>query len=186
MGKRRMESGWWITPACAFALAAFMIVLGVWDRQINRYEASTMTSTVTASVLAGASESTHRECGSEQKTCSTTYTCTIRYVFTPDPARPEARATGEAEESGRCGEQQAEGTQRTVYFDPADTAQSTVSDPNAGLNRHGWLLWVGIGVLSLAFGFAGIWFHRWLAGLGEAKNESRKQSAGPARPEGAG
>lgn len=123
--------------------------IGVWSHQ----NAATLTATATASVKGNPHESTEQDCSGSSKTCSDEYYCSFQYVFSA-PTGGEGR--GKEKEEGHCGDEQADGAKREVFFNPDDITQSTLEDPDSLLSKYGWLAFIFAGIVVVIVGVRNI------------------------------
>lgn len=142
----------WIYAIAWLVFGVVMLALGVFFFFYTHHEASTLTGTATATVKGSPHEITEQDCNGS-KTCSDDYYCEFHYVFSA-PMGGEGR--GDGRDEGHCGDKQADGAQREVFFNPEDITQSTLEDPDSLLSKYGWLAFIFAGIVVVIVGVRNI------------------------------
>ncbi len=141
--------GKWILPIIAFGFSAIMFVFGALFGYYGQHDAATLTATATATVKGDPHERSVSDCNGSGHSCSRKYYCSFQYVF---PAPMGGEGHGEYEDDDECGDEQANGAQRQVFFNPEDITESSLRDPSSLMDRYGWILFVFLGIFVLGVG----------------------------------
>jgi hypothetical protein len=134
----RKPMGWgfpimWLLIGIACFIPGYFIQKGA-DRDVAQ-----LTAQVEGTILNDAHTERSSNCR-HGSSCSTNYSCEFSYQFSPKDAATGEDYRGEGSDHGRCGDDQSEGTARTVYYDPDDPEHSTIEDPGSFFERYIGLL----------------------------------------------
>jgi hypothetical protein len=134
--------GWAMPIAAAlFGLALFI------PGYFLQHSADVNARTYSASAVGTVQDGAHEVRGHKD-----TMSCKFSYQFTPDGADSDDVYAGTGADSSACGKDQAQGAERTVYYDPGNPRENTTQNPNGISNRY-----VGMVVLELPGGLLILW-----------------------------
>jgi len=138
-----------VSAITAIILGVGLLIGGFFLKGYEEQDARIYSASTTATVLDGARSDGYSACDGKTQDCTSTAVCALSYSFVASSGQHLEASTAEPE---ACGKMQAEGAERTVYYDPEAPQVSTLRDPLES-QTGSWIYLTGTG---LVVGVAGL------------------------------